>query len=197
MPSSSCQSLGPGGGGPSTTEGAAHAAARLPNHVYPLVLILEPLGRDGAPGAVFQTTYASLVRVVGNPPVAASPPPPPGYRVSTGWGVRVLKQTICTGGRTLVMKELYGTPAAPSAQSAGGGEEHEGTNGTECVVCLSAPRCVAALPCRHLSLCEDCSGEIQRQRRLPNPPLSSGLCPICRAPVQSLLSLRGGEGNVG
>jgi hypothetical protein len=53
-------------------------------------------------------------------------------------------------------------------------------DGTECVVCLSAPRCVAVMPCRHLSLCTECADEV-RQR--------TNRCPICRGVALALLQV--------
>ena len=39
----------------------------------------------------------------------------------------------------------------------------------ECVVCLSEPKQVLFLPCRHLCVCKDCLVHVDR-------------CPVCRTP---------------
>jgi hypothetical protein len=59
-------------------------------------------------------------------------------------------------------------------------DESASGDGTECVVCLSAPRCVAVMPCRHLSLCTECADEV-RQR--------TNRCPICRGVALALLQV--------
>lgn len=51
---------------------------------------------------------------------------------------------------------------------------------TECVICMSAPRDTTVLPCRHLCVCKDCAIEMQT---------SSHKCPMCRQPVESLLTI--------
>lgn len=50
----------------------------------------------------------------------------------------------------------------------------------ECVVCMSEPRTTTVLPCRHLCVCAPCA-ELMR--------VQTNKCPICRAPVTSLLSI--------
>lgn len=46
-------------------------------------------------------------------------------------------------------------------------EQEESSN---CCICMSKPKSVLLLPCRHLCACEDCSDALQD-------------CPICRVPV--------------
>ena len=46
---------------------------------------------------------------------------------------------------------------------------------SECVVCLSAPRRMVFMPCRHLCCCDECGAE---QRR----------CPLCREGVETRIS---------
>ena len=45
----------------------------------------------------------------------------------------------------------------------------------ECTVCFDRPRCMATMPCGHLSLCSQCAHD-----------LTTGLCPICRQPFIEL-----------
>ena len=51
----------------------------------------------------------------------------------------------------------------------------------DCVICMSEPKCVMALPCRHMCLCRDCADIIRQQQH--------GKCPICRQPFYSLLQI--------
>lgn len=48
----------------------------------------------------------------------------------------------------------------------------------ECVICISDPKSVAVLPCRHLCLCRDCA-ETLRAR--------NNRCPICRSPFRAMI----------
>jgi len=52
----------------------------------------------------------------------------------------------------------------------------------ECVVCMSEPRDTSVLPCRHLCVCKACAELLAVQ--------PSTKCPICRAPVSSLLRIQ-------
>ena len=43
----------------------------------------------------------------------------------------------------------------------------------DCLVCLSEPKSVVLLPCRHLSVCEECLAGFQQHK-----------CPVCRTPLE-------------
>ena len=45
-----------------------------------------------------------------------------------------------------------------------------------CKICLDKEKCMLTLPCRHISMCEDCFGLV-------------GDCPICRTPIQSTIKV--------
>jgi hypothetical protein len=64
--------------------------------------------------------------------------------------------------------------SSESRESSSGGTEFA------CSVCLSAPRCIAVMPCRHLSLCSSCANELRHR---------SNRCPICRGVALALLQL--------
>lgn len=49
-----------------------------------------------------------------------------------------------------------------------------------CVICLTDPRQVLLLPCRHLCICSSCAENLKFQ---------SANCPICRVPFRALLQL--------
>lgn len=46
-------------------------------------------------------------------------------------------------------------------------------DGSECVMCLDAPKTMAFVPCGHMCVCESCSESIE--------PRGSRRCPMCRA----------------
>ena len=60
-------------------------------------------------------------------------------------------------GKELETQEIYGT---------------ESTSDLDCVICLTVPKNTAALPCRHLCMCNNCA-------KLHN--MQSNTCPICRS----------------
>ena len=62
---------------------------------------------------------------------------------------------------------LNSVPERPAAADGDG----------SCVICMSAPKDTAVLPCRHMCLCPSCAREVDK-------------CPICRGPVDSTLCLK-------
>jgi Zinc finger, C3HC4 type (RING finger) len=59
----------------------------------------------------------------------------------------------------------------------------EDTGIVDCVVCLTEPRSVAVIPCRHLCLCKACSQFIQKS------PAYQQRCPICRTMASKLIQI--------
>ena len=49
-------------------------------------------------------------------------------------------------------------------------------NGNLCVVCLAAPKNSAVLPCKHLSMCVECTREVFTSSNQPQ-------CPVCRSRI--------------
>eukprot|EP00983_Pelagomonas_calceolata_P020004 631642-Pelagomonas_calceolata.AAC.11 len=45
----------------------------------------------------------------------------------------------------------------------------------------SAPRNTAAIPCRHMSMCDGCAGALKAQ---------SSKCPVCRTEIDSFLHIK-------
>ena len=80
-------------------------------------------------------------------------------------------QKIFHRGQTYVVHDIFGLDHT-------GERESEGSR--ECVVCMSEPRDTTVLPCRHLCVCAPCADLMRMQ---------TNKCPICRAPVTSLLSI--------
>lgn len=56
-------------------------------------------------------------------------------------------------------------------------EEEDNLEDLECVVCMEKLRTCCVAPCWHVCMCYECAINVQRQ---------SGLCPMCRAPVQQV-----------
>ena len=50
-----------------------------------------------------------------------------------------------------------------------------------CVICLAAPKCVALIPCRHLSTCLECTRRLTAATTLR--------CPLCRRPATDFVQL--------
>jgi len=85
------------------------------------------------------------------------------------YAIKAVQQKIQYMGQVYSVHDIYGLDHTG---------EREGEGSRECIVCLSEPRDTTVLPCRHMCLCHGCS-ELMR--------LQTNKCPICRAPVRSLL----------
>ncbi|KAF5838659.1 hypothetical protein DUNSADRAFT_2423 [Dunaliella salina] len=156
------------------------------SRTFPLIIRLEALTDEGRaeqrsldglqPGCELphwvqsQSTYAKLVT-----------------EEDGSIGIRVLEQKIWVRGESYELQEIYGMDqaqgAATSANPAsphqtGGFEDYEGN---ECIICMSAPRNTAAIPCRHMSMCDGCAGALKAQ---------SSKCPVCRTEIDSFLHIK-------
>jgi hypothetical protein len=54
-----------------------------------------------------------------------------------------------------------------------------------CVVCMTSPRSVLILPCKHVVLCEGCTSRLRDRARKASPvgpaaAASHPQCPVCR-----------------
>jgi Zinc finger, C3HC4 type (RING finger) len=109
-----------------------------------------------------QATYLHIVRL-GAAPAASTPDIRP-------WVVRVVKREATIGPHTFHLHEIYGltSHSSPTSQSVtnlqadphvypptAGAAEDDPTS--ECLLCLSSPREVVLLPCRHLVACKECA----------------------------------------
>ncbi|KAJ1311694.1 hypothetical protein OPQ81_010167 [Rhizoctonia solani] len=104
-------------------------------------------------------------------------PPVDGAEDTRSWVVRVIRRDALIGNHTFRLHEIYGlasanapTPAhqtyppAPATDQDGEAlpDAHAQQQtyefaGAECVLCLSSPREVMLLPCRHLVACKECA----------------------------------------
>ena len=58
-----------------------------------------------------------------------------------------------------------------------------GENTSYCVVCLSNPKCVVLMPCRHLCVCQDCAEQLRQ-----HSDCLRRQCPLCRAHILETIS---------
>jgi hypothetical protein len=119
-----------------------------------------------------QTTYLHIVRM-GTPPAPAEEGNEP-EADTRQWMVKVVKREAMIGLHTFHLHEIYGLATGSNSSApapapnhtyppTSTGEDEEAHAqaydfaGTECVLCLSEPREVVLLPCRHLVACKDCA----------------------------------------
>lgn len=131
--------------------------------VYPLVLKAEtpPLNRcenEGIPSS--QITLASFEK-----------------RERGEYKVQVMKQVLWVNGKRYELQEIYGIG------NASDGDGHD--SGGDCVICLSEPRDITVLPCRHMCMCSGCANLLK---------VHTANCPICRHPVERLLEIKVNNG---
>ncbi|KAF9219526.1 hypothetical protein BS17DRAFT_789183 [Gyrodon lividus] len=116
-----------------------------------------------------QTTYLHIVRM-GTIPTEDEDDTRP-------WVVQVIKREATIGPHTFHLHEIYGlssqsaAPAQPQvapptttdvhtyppSSPAATAPVHEDEPSSECLLCLSSPREVILLPCRHLVACKECA----------------------------------------
>ncbi|KAL6765178.1 zinc finger, C3HC4 type-domain-containing protein [Haematococcus lacustris] len=104
-------------------------------------------------------------------------------------GLRVVKQKIWVKGEAYELQEIYGMEqnkgVAMGLPATATGDGLEEVDGNECVICLSASRDTAALPCRHMCMCHQCASALKTQ---------TNKCPICRNEIESLLHIKINKG---
>ncbi|KAF8841462.1 hypothetical protein BDN67DRAFT_989782 [Paxillus ammoniavirescens] len=132
---------------------------------------LSALDEDGLDVATVneQTTYLHVVRL-GVAPIGDEEDTRP-------WVVQVIKREATIGPHTFHLHEIYGlssqstTAAQPQVASSTTTDVHtypptstttatpvhEDEPSSECLLCLSSPREVILLPCRHLVACKECA----------------------------------------
>lgn len=93
---------------------------------------------------------------------------------SPQWSAQIFAQKLQYGGQCFVLHEVFGVNSKSLDVDADCGN-------SDCVICLSAPRDTAVLPCRHMCFCSYCAGIVR---------LQCDRCPVCRQKVQSLLQFR-------
>ncbi|KAJ9526258.1 hypothetical protein QJQ45_009736 [Haematococcus lacustris] len=85
-------------------------------------------------------------------------------------GLRVVKQKVWVKGEAYELQEIYGMEqnkgVAMGLPATATGDGLEEVDGNECVICLSASRDTAALPCRHMCMCHQCASALKTQPRM-------------------------------
>jgi E3 ubiquitin-protein ligase MGRN1 len=158
---------------------------------YPVVIRLEAVFPDDSPTpeelrVKTQTTFVTLVPCSNG-----------------GFACQVLRQEVLVGGTIYAMQELYGIAGEVKASRSpskslqnpdtavrnldvGSGLEYSIEKGHECVICLTESCTTAVIPCNHLCLCDDCGDKLGSDANCERRR-----CPICRAPLTSLLRIIG------
>lgn len=104
-----------------------------------------------------------------------------------GTSVQVLRQLVQVGQVVKRLDVLYGTLPNPR-QLRRADSSHSGTSGLgdadggECVICLSRPREVVILHCKHVCLCTSCA-------KITSSTWSFQ-CPVCRGRVAAMVNLQ-------
>lgn len=99
---------------------------------------------------------------------------------------QVTTQKVKCGAAVRTLQALYGT--MPNPKASGDVARQESANSLdesgECVICLSKPREVAILHCRHVCLCRSCA--------TITSSTWSFQCPVCRGRVAAMVGVEGG-----
>ncbi|WWC62456.1 uncharacterized protein I303_105052 [Kwoniella dejecticola CBS 10117] len=88
------------------------------------------------------------------------PSGPAGKRV---WVVKVARREAVIGSHTFLLKEIYGLSSTSTSSTSNNtqyppaADDPYASTPNECIVCLTSPRDVVLLPCRHLVVCRDCA----------------------------------------
>jgi len=100
---------------------------------------------------------------------------------------QVTQQRIRCGNVVRTLQALYGTMPAPKAMTNIPTDSSAGLDGEggECVICLSKPREVVILHCRHVCLCKSCA--------TITSSTWSFQCPVCRGRVAAMVGMTGGS----
>mmetsp|Transcript_123820 Transcript_123820/g.358136 ORF Transcript_123820/g.358136 Transcript_123820/m.358136 type:complete len:297 (+) Transcript_123820:46-936(+) len=102
-----------------------------------------------------------------------------------GDGVQLVRQRVKCGEVVRNLEALYGTLPNPRKRtSVVQGQVPSEAEGGDCVICLSKPREVAILHCRHVCLCKHCA--------TMTSSTWSFQCPVCRGRVAKMVGLEDG-----
>ncbi|TPX66492.1 hypothetical protein SpCBS45565_g04476 [Spizellomyces sp. 'palustris'] len=102
--------------------------------------------------------------------------------------VRVIRQDVVINSITYTLQEIYGLSSI--SQSA-----PQDASSMDCVICLSEPKDVVVVPCRHFCLCIGCAEAVRMQGRSSDrgvgvPRGGSRQLSMLLAVVQSLLRIK-------
>jgi len=99
-----------------------------------------------------------------------------------GDNLQVVKQWVQCGSNVRCLGALYGTLPNPTKRTSVDSTASSGdADGGDCVICLSKPRDVVILHCRHVCLCTACA-------KITSSTWSFQ-CPVCRGRVAAMVGL--------
>jgi hypothetical protein len=122
-----------------------------------VVIEIEALDQEGTPlsSPNSQLTYLHVVRMGVAPPEEEDRRP---------WMVKVVKREAKIGSHLFHLHEIYGLSSTTSTtqlptteHSYPPTDQANDEQTSECLLCLSSPREVVLLPCRHLVACRECA----------------------------------------
>ena len=87
-----------------------------------------------------------------------------------------LKQKLCSNNHTYDLFEIYGQEEQINEDILTKKENYN----RECSVCMTNPKTIIVLPCRHLFICRQCTQITINDY---------SLCPICRTSIQAFVSV--------
>ena len=110
------------------------------------------------------------------------------YYNKTAEGVEAVRQCLWVGKELFCLEDIYGLEEG-DVDGATQGNAIEGLAADDqdsaCVVCMVEEKDTTVMPCRHMCLCKECADALRR---------ATNKCPICRAPIASLLHLTKNKG---
>ncbi|KAK6117262.1 hypothetical protein DH2020_048996 [Rehmannia glutinosa] len=87
---------------------------------------------------------------------------------------KAIRQLLWTDDICYELREIYGLgKSGPGFSDSGSGKD--------CVICMTEPKDIALLPCRHMCMCSNCAKALR---------LQSNKCPICREIIEALLEIK-------
>ncbi|WVQ72830.1 hypothetical protein IAR50_002391 [Cryptococcus sp. DSM 104548] len=123
-----------------------------------VLIKIEATGPEGQPlkRRNTQLTHILITGTWVNDPNADHATGPGGKRV---WVVKVARREAVIGSHTFLLKEIFGLSATSSTTTSypPTADDPYASTPNECIVCLTSPRDVVLLPCRHLVVCRDCA----------------------------------------
>ncbi|CAI0466360.1 unnamed protein product [Linum tenue] len=96
--------------------------------------------------------------------------------------VKVLKHILWIEGVRYELREIYGLGSGSAAKDFNDSEPKK-----ECVICMTEPKNIVILPCRHMCMCSECAKELRMQ---------TNKWPICRQPIEELIEIKIRSGGV-
>ncbi|ODN95253.1 hypothetical protein L198_04642 [Cryptococcus wingfieldii CBS 7118] len=129
-----------------------------------------------------QLTHILITGTWVNDPNSGDDAGPGGKRV---WVVKVARREAVIGSHTFLLKEIFGLSATSSTATSypPTADDPYASTPNECIVCLTSPRDVVLLPCRHLVVCRDCAvgmvefgagGKVARREEAPATGTGAG-----------------------